>query len=65
MSRRRKAALAAPAVAQALELGTEVVQELRSLGKGYSPLKDAAPRNLPADQRWFDSASMASLVAQM
>lgn len=39
---RRKAALAATAVAQALEL--------RVLGKGYGPLKDAAPRNLPADE---------------
>ena len=47
---RRKAALAATAVAQALELGAEAVQELRALGKGYSPLKDAAPRDLPADE---------------
>jgi integrase len=46
---RRKAALAATAVAQALEMGTEAVQELRVLGKGYTPLKDAAPRNLPGD----------------
>ena len=47
---RRKAALAVTAVAQALELGTEAVQELRGLGKGYSPLKDAAPRDLPSDE---------------
>lgn len=47
---RRKAALAATAVAQALELGSEAVQELRALGKGYSPLKDAAPRDLPSDE---------------
>jgi integrase len=47
---RRKAALAATAVAQALEMGTEAVQELRGLGKGYSPLKDAAPRDLPSDE---------------
>jgi integrase len=46
---RRKAALAATAVAQALEMGPDAVQELRELGKGYSPLKDAAPRNLPSD----------------
>jgi integrase len=47
---RRKAALAATAVAQALDMGTDAVQELRGLGKGYTPLKDAAPRNLPADE---------------
>jgi integrase len=46
---RRKAALAATAVAQALEMGTDAVQELRVLGKGYTPLKDAAPRTLPGD----------------
>jgi integrase len=46
---RRKAALAATAVAQALDMGTDAVQELRGLGKGYTPLKDAAPRNLPTD----------------
>jgi len=47
---RRKAALAATAVAQALEMGTDAVQELRGLGKGYTPLKDAAPRSLPSDE---------------
>ncbi len=47
---RRKAALAATAVAQALEMGTDAVQALRGLGKGYTPLKDAAPRTLPADE---------------
>jgi integrase len=47
---RRKAALAATAVARALDLGGDAVQELRGLGKGYSPLKDAAPRNLPSDE---------------
>ena len=46
---RRKAALAATAVAQALAMGMEPVQELRELGKGYSPAK-ATPRILPADQ---------------
>lgn len=46
---RRKAALAATAVAQALEMGPDVVRQLRELGRGYSPLKDAAPRNLPSD----------------
>jgi hypothetical protein len=45
---RRKAALAATAVAQALGMGMEAVQELRELGKGYSPSR-ATPRNLPAD----------------
>jgi integrase len=48
---RRRVALAASAVAQALDLGLEVVQQLRDLGKGYSPQKDAAPRDLPADSR--------------
>jgi integrase len=47
---RRKTALAATAVAQALEMGMDAVQELRGLGKGYTPLKDAAPRNLPTDE---------------
>ena len=47
---RRKAALAATAVAQAMEMGPNAVQELRSLGKGYTPLKDASPRNLPNDE---------------
>ena len=46
---RRKAALAVTAVAQALEMDGEAVRGLRELGKGYSPLKDAAPRELPAD----------------
>jgi deoxyribodipyrimidine photo-lyase len=46
---RRKAALAAAAVAQDLEMGMDAVLELRGLGKGYSPLKDAAPRDLPSD----------------
>lgn len=47
---RRKTALAATAVAQALGLGGEAVQQLRVLGKGYTPLKDAAPRDLPSDE---------------
>ncbi len=51
---RRKAGLAATAVAQALEMGNEAVAELRALGKGYSPLKDAAPRNLPSDEVIID-----------
>ncbi|MFM7464544.1 MAG: integrase [Cyanobium sp.] len=46
---RRKAALAATAVAQAMEMGPEAVQELKGLGKGHTPLKDAAPRDLPSD----------------
>ncbi|KEF41306.1 MAG: integrase [Cyanobium sp. CACIAM 14] len=47
---RRRASIAATAVAQALDLGPEAVQQLRELGKGYSPLKDPAPRDLPADE---------------
>lgn len=46
---RRRVALAASATAQSLELGLEAVQQLRALGKGYSPQKDAAPRDLPSD----------------
>ncbi len=34
---RRKAALAATAVAQAMEMAPEALQQLRSLGKGYTP----------------------------
>jgi integrase len=51
---RRKAALAATAVAQALAMGMEAVQELRDLGKGYSPSK-ARPRSLPDDQVIIDA----------
>ena len=38
------------AVARALGLGPEAVGRLKDLGKGYSPQKDAAPRDLPTDQ---------------
>ena len=31
-------------------VASKPVQELRGLGKGYTPLKDAAPRSLPADE---------------
>ena len=47
---RRRAALAVTAVAQALDLGADAVQKLRTIGKGYSPLKDAAARNIPSDE---------------
>ncbi len=46
---RRRASIAAVAVARALELGPDAVQSLKELGKGYSPQKDAAPRELPSD----------------
>jgi integrase len=46
---RRRASIAAVAVARAIELGPEVVLELKELGKGYSPQKNAAPRDLPSD----------------
>jgi hypothetical protein len=46
---RRRASIAAVAVARAIELGPEAVQGLKDLGKGYSPQKDAAPRDLPSD----------------
>jgi integrase len=47
---RRRASIAVTAVAQAINLGQDAVQQLRDLGKGYSPLKDPAPRNLPSDE---------------
>lgn len=47
---RRRASIAAVAVARALGLGPEAVEQLKELGKGYSPQKDAAPRNLPTDE---------------
>jgi hypothetical protein len=31
-------------------MGPEAVGRLKDLGKGYSPQKDAAPRDLPTDQ---------------
>ncbi len=46
---RRRASIAAVAVAREIELGPDVVQLLKDLGKGYSPQKDAAPRDLPSD----------------
>ena len=36
------------AVARAIELGPDAVQTLKELGKGYTPQKDAAPRELPS-----------------
>jgi integrase len=36
-------------MAREIELGPDVVQLLKDLGKGYSPQKDAAPRDLPSD----------------
>lgn len=45
---RQRAANAAAAVAQALAMPVEMLEELRTLGRGYSP-KDAAPREPPAD----------------
>ena len=46
---RRRASIATVAVARAIELGPEAVQKLKDLGKGYTPQKDAAPRELPTD----------------
>ncbi|MFM7237796.1 MAG: integrase [Cyanobium sp.] len=46
---RRRASIATVAVARAIELGPEAVQKLKDLGKGYSPQRDAAPRELPSD----------------
>ncbi|MFM7393898.1 MAG: hypothetical protein ACKO22_05960 [Cyanobium sp.] len=47
---RRRASIAAVAVARALGMGPEAVGRLKDLGKGYSPQKDAAPRDLSTDQ---------------
>ncbi|MFM7675946.1 MAG: integrase, partial [Synechococcus sp.] len=46
---RRRASIAAVAVARAIGLGPDAVQKLKELGKGYTPQKDAAPRELPSD----------------
>ncbi|WP_255140028.1 integrase [Synechococcus sp. Lug-A] len=46
---RRRASIAAVAVARAIELGPDAVLKLKDLGKGYTPQKDAAPRELPTD----------------
>jgi integrase len=46
---RRRASIAAVAVARALDLGSDTVQALKELGKGYSSQKDAAPRDLPSE----------------
>lgn len=46
---RRRASIAAVAVARAIELGPDAVLKLKDLGKGYTPQKDAAPRELPSD----------------
>ncbi|MCP9819820.1 integrase [Synechococcus sp. Cruz-9H2] len=48
---RRRAAQAAATVALAIELGPTVVEQLRQAGKGYSPQRDAAPRELPSDEQ--------------
>ena len=47
---RRRASQAAATVAQALEMSADVQQQIRQLGKGYSPTTDTTPRNLPTDQ---------------
>lgn len=46
---RRRASIAAAAVARAINLDPDAIQKLKELGKGYSPHKDAAPRELPSD----------------
>lgn len=46
---RRRASIATVAVARAIGLGPDAVQTLKELGKGYTPQKDAAPRELPSD----------------
>jgi integrase len=46
---RQRCSRAAATVAKVLGLSTDFQQEIRSLGKGYSPTTDTAPRNLPSD----------------
>jgi len=46
---RRRASIAAVAVAKAMEMDPAAIQQLKEFGKGYSPQKDAAPRELPCE----------------
>lgn len=47
---RRRVSQAAATVAKALDMSADVQQQIRELGKGYSPTTDAAPRNVPSDE---------------
>jgi len=47
---RRRSSQAAATVAKALGLSADLQQQIRELGKGYSPTTDTAPRNVPSDE---------------
>jgi integrase len=47
---RRRSSLAAISVTKALRLPADIQQQLRELGKGYSPSTDTAPRHVPSDE---------------
>lgn len=46
---RKRCSQAAATVAKVLEMSAELQQQIRDLGKGYSPLTDTAPRDVPSD----------------
>ena len=47
---RRRCSQAAATVAKALGMSADVQQQLRTLGKGYSPTTHTTPRNVPDDE---------------
>ena len=47
---RRRSSQAAATVAKALGFSAEIQQQIRTLGKGYSPTTDTAPRHVPSDE---------------
>jgi integrase len=47
---RRRSSQAAATVAKALGFSADLQQQIRELGKGYSPTTDTAPRHVPSDE---------------
>jgi integrase len=47
---RLRTSRAAALVARALGLSADIQQQIRDLGKGYSPTTDTEPRNVPSDE---------------
>ena len=47
---RRRSSQAAATVAKALGMSADLQQQIRALGKGYSPTTDTAPRSVPSDE---------------
>ena len=47
---RRRCSHAAATLATAIGFSAEVQQNLRTMGRGYSPTTDTAPRNVPTDE---------------